>query len=194
MLELTAMDAQVRRVLGRDNHMRRLMKRMGPAPIGKRPLFEALTRAIVSQMLSVHAAKAILGRIEQRVGLDPGRLSRVRRSTLWRLGLSKTKTDCLRTVARLFVRGELDELPRLADDEVGERLKEIKGIGPWTAQMVMIFALGRPDIWPVADAGIQRAAYELYAVPRDRLEQLGDRFRPVRSHAAWYLWRSLDEY
>ena len=191
MLELPAMDG-VARVLGRDKHMRRLMKRIGPAPVGKRPLFEALARAVVSQMVSVHAARAILGRIEQRVGLDPARLARVRRSTLWKLGLSKAKTDCLRTVAQYMVRGELDELPLLADDEVSARLVAIKGIGPWTAQMVMIFALGRPDIWPVGDVGIQRAAANVYAVSTDELAELGDRFKPFRSYAAWYLWRSLD--
>jgi DNA-3-methyladenine glycosylase II len=91
-----------------------------------------------------------------------------------------------------MVRGELDELPRLSNDEVHARLIAIKGIGPWTAQMVMIFALGRPDIWPLGDAGIQRAAAAVYAVGSDELEALGDRFKPFRSYAAWYLWRSLD--
>ncbi len=172
--------------------MRRLMRSIAPAPIGKRPLFEALARAVVSQMVSVHAARAILGRIEERVGLDPDRLARVRRRTLWNLGLSKAKTDCLRTVAQQMVRGELDGLPHLSDDEVNARLVDIKGIGPWTAQMVMIFALGRPDIWPVGDAGIQRAAANVYAVSPDELEAFGDRFKPFRSYAAWYLWRSLD--
>jgi DNA-3-methyladenine glycosylase II len=68
----------------------------------------------------------------------------------------------------------------------------VRGIGPWTVQMVELFALGRSDVWPVADAGIQRAALALYGVGRDGLDALGERFRPYRSHAAWYLWRSLD--
>ena len=187
------MAPSVKTVLGRDKHMRRLMKEIGAAPIGERPLFDALVRAIVSQMMSVHAAKAILGRIEQRVGLDPERLSRVRRTTLRKLGLSYAKSDCLRTVAKNLVRGEFDDLPQLSNEEVYDRLTAIKGIGRWTAQMVMIFSLGRPDIWPVADVGIQRAAYNLYVVDRDRLEEFGDRFRPFRSYAAWYLWRSLDQ-
>ena len=187
------MAPSVKTVLGRDKHMRRLMKAIGSAPIGERPLFEALVRAIVSQMMSVHAARAILGRIEQRVGLDPERLSRVRRTTLRKLGLSNAKSDCMRTVAKNLVRGEFDDLPQLSDEEVYDRLTAIKGIGRWTAQMVMIFSLGRPDIWPVADVGIQRAAYNLYVVDRDLLEEFGDRFRPFRSYAAWYLWRSLDQ-
>ncbi len=173
--------------------MARLVRRHGPAPIGSRPLFVALVRAIVSQQLSTHAAAAILGRLEQRVGMDPARLSRVRPATLRKLGLSDTKTACVRDVARRLVRGELDDLARLSDDDVTRRLVEIRGIGPWTAHMVMIFSLGRPDIWPVGDVGIQRAARNLYGVDLDGLEELGERFRPYRSHAAWYFWRSLHE-
>ncbi len=187
------MAPSVKTVLGRDKHMRRLMKELGAAPIGERPLFDALARAIISQMMSVHAARAIRERLEGRVGLDPERLSRVRRTTLRKLGLSYAKSDCLRTVAKHLMRGEFDDLGQRSDDEVYDRLTAIKGIGRWTAQMVMIFSLGRPDIWPVADVGIQRAAYNLYAVDRDRLEEFGDRFKPFRSYAAWYLWRSLDQ-
>jgi DNA-3-methyladenine glycosylase II len=186
------MHAQVRRVLGRDRHMRRLMKALGPAPVGQRDLFDALTRAVVSQMLSADAARAIMGRLQHRVGLEPARLARVQRRTLWKLGLSKAKADCVRTVARRFVAGDLETLPRCSDEEVYERLTAIKGIGRWTAEMVMIFSLGRPDVWPVADAGIQRAVAKLYGVEREGLETFGDRFRPVRSYACWYLWRSLD--
>ena len=186
------MAPSVKTVLGRDKHMRRLMKQLGTAPIGERPLFDALARAIISQMMSVHAARAIRERLEARVGLDPERLSRVRRTTLRGVGLSNTKSDCMRAVAKLVVRGAFDDLGQVSDDEVYERLTEIKGIGRWTAQMVMIFSLGRPDIWPVGDVGIQRAVKELYAVPIEELEEFGDRFKPFRSYAAWYLWRALD--
>ena len=172
--------------------MARLVRKHGPAPVGTRPLFVALIRAIISQQLSTHAAAAILGRLEQRVGMDPAKLSRVRRTTLRKLGLSATKTACVRDIAKRMVRGELDDLSELSDEDVSNRLVEIKGIGPWTAHMVMIFSLGRPDIWPVGDVGIQRAARNLYSVELEGLEELGERFRPYRSHAAWYLWRSLD--
>jgi DNA-3-methyladenine glycosylase II len=111
---------------------------------------------------------------------------------LRRLGLSQTKAGTLREVARLADVGAFDDLDSLSDDDVSGRLTAIKGIGPWTAHMVLMFALGRPDVWPVGDVGIQRAARELYdADGRDALENLGERFRPYRSHAAWYLWRSL---
>ncbi|HSE66406.1 MAG TPA: hypothetical protein VLB12_05450, partial [Gemmatimonadales bacterium] len=80
------------------------------------------------------------------------------------------------------------------DAEVVERLTSVKGIGAWTAEMFLIFSLNRPDVWPVGDGGIQRAALNLYRIRSPRsLQKLGERFRPVRTHAAWYLWRSLDE-
>ena len=111
---------------------------------------------------------------------------------LRRHGLSQAKAGTLREVAKLADIGAFDDLDSLSDDDVRERLTAIKGIGPWTAHMVMMFALGRPDVWPVGDVGIQRAARQLYnADGRDALEILGERFRPYRSHAAWYLWRSL---
>jgi DNA-3-methyladenine glycosylase II len=150
-------------------------------------------RAIVSQQLSTHAAQSILQRIESRYGLDARKLSRARVRTLRSLGLSETKAHTLRRVAKMSAAGELDDLDAMSDDAVAERLTAIKGIGPWTCHMVMIFSLGRPDVWPVGDAGIQRAARTLYkATDAAKLERLGERFRPFRSHAAWYLWRSLE--
>ena len=163
-----------KKVLSQDKRMARLIEKHGAAPIGGRPLFLTFARAIVSQMLSVQAAKTILDGIERRVGLDPVKLSRVRPTTLRGLGLSQAKSACMKEVARLTVKGAFDDLPDLSDDEVRERLLAIKGIGPWTAQIVLLFALGRPDIWPVGDVGIQRAAYNLYKVDGDRLEKLGE--------------------
>ena len=186
------MAPSVKTVLGRDKHMRRLMKKIGAAPIGERPLFDALVRAIISQMMSVHAARAIGKRLEARVGLDPERLSRVRRTTLRNLGLSNAKSDCMRTVAKLVARGEFDDLPRLSDDEVYERLTEIKGIGRWTAQMVMIFSLGRPDIWPTGDLALAKAVQTVKALPRlpvvEDLTRIARAWAPYRAVAARILW------
>lgn len=89
--------------------------------------------------------------------------------------------------------GGFESLEDLSEHDVSERLTAIHGVGPWTAHMVMIFGLGFPDIWPVGDAGIQRAARLLYRVrSHNGLVRLGNRFRPARSYAAWYLWRALD--
>ena len=185
------MNTHASKVLNRDKTMARLVKQHGPVPERKRPVFLALVRAVVSQMLSGSAAASILGRIEKRVGFDPGKLSRVRVSTLRGLGLSNSKAECIRRLAKLARQGEFDDLAGLSDDEILQQLIAIKGIGPWTAQMVLLGALGRPDVWPVGDGGVQRAARNLYGVELDGLEKLGERFRPYRSHASWYFWRSL---
>ena len=186
------MASAVARVLGRDPEMAALVRRHGPAPIGGRPLLLALVRAVAAQQLSTSAAATILGRVEGRIGLEPGALAAARSDRLRRCGLSAAKARTVREVARRALAGELDALPALGDEEVRERLLAIRGVGPWTVQMVMIFALGRPDVWPTGDAGVQRAALRVYGAPREALEALGERFRPWRSHAAWYLWRSLE--
>jgi len=185
------MNAHVSKVLNRDKTMARLVKQHGPAPERTRAVFLALVQAVVSQQLSGAAASTILGRIEQRVGLSPAKLSRVRPTTLHGRGLSKAKSECLRHIAKLALKREFDGLAPLSDDEVFERLTAIKGVGPWTAKVVMLGALARPDVWPVGDAGLRRATRNLYGVESAGLEELGERFRPYRSHAFWYFWRSL---
>jgi DNA-3-methyladenine glycosylase II len=175
-----------------DPTMAALVRRLGPAPVGGRPLFAALVRALVAQQISAAAARSVYARLEEGVGVAPAPIAAARIDRLRRCGLSGAKARALRGAARSALRGELDALPALPDDAVRERLLELRGVGPWTAQMVMIFGLGRPDVWPVGDAGIQRAALDLYGVGPDGLGALGERFRPWRSHAAWYLWRSLD--
>jgi DNA-3-methyladenine glycosylase II len=186
------MASAVARALSRDPEMAALLRRHGPAPIGDRPLFLALVRAVAAQQLSAKAASTILGRVEARIGLEPRALAGARSDRLRRCGLSAAKARTLRELARRALAGELDALQGLGDEDVRERLLAIRGVGPWTVQMVMIFALGRPDVWPTGDAGIQRAALRVYGVSREELEALGERFRPWRSHAAWHLWRALD--
>jgi DNA-3-methyladenine glycosylase II len=186
------MASAVARILSRDPEMKALLRRHGPAPIGQRPLFVALARAVAAQQVSAGAATAIFGRVETRIGIDPAALAAVRSDRLRRCGLSAAKARTIRDLARRSLAGELDALHALGDEDVQERLLAIRGIGPWTVQMVMIFALGRADVWPTGDAGIQRAALQLYGAKREALDALGERFRPWRSHAAWYLWRSLE--
>ena len=164
----------------------------GPAPLGTRSVFHALARAIVSQQLSTHAARAILERLESQYARDPSRYRRARTPTLRRLGLSRTKAGTLREVAKLADIGAFDDLDSLSDDDVRDRLTAIKGIGPWTAHMVMMFALGRPDVWPVGDLALARAAQRvkrLRKLPTDeRLERISRRWRPWRAVAARVLW------
>ncbi|MFQ5550127.1 MAG: DNA-3-methyladenine glycosylase family protein, partial [Gemmatimonadales bacterium] len=110
-----------------------------------------------------------------------------------RVGLSEAKAIAIKRVAHAKIDGLFDRLKGKTDEQIRELLVAIKGIGPWTVDMVLMFGLARRDVWPIGDGGIQRAAREQYAVaPGPELDELGDRFRPYRSYAAWYLWRSLE--
>ena len=92
---------------------------------------------------------------------------------------------------RAIEEGLLDGLDRLEDEAVVERLTRVRGVGLWTAEMFLMFGLGRPDVWPVRDLGLRRAAARLFGVAPEALPAFGEAFRPYRSHLAWYLWRSL---
>jgi len=171
-----------------------LCQRHGPVRLSQQPAFESLADAIISQQISGRAAEAIMNRLRDRLPVEPEPLAKANVRTLRAAGLSRAKTVYLRELARFATAGGLDGIESLPDAEVVERLTSVKGIGAWTAEMFLIFSLNRPDVWPVGDGGIQRAALNLYRIRSPRsLQKLGERFRPVRTHAAWYLWRSLDE-
>jgi DNA-3-methyladenine glycosylase II len=171
--------------------------RGGPA----RDHYGALVRAIVSQQLATAAARSILTRLNDRYGGrtpvpaqvladDPQAL---RAAT----GLSRSKVAFLRDLAERVENGSLvlEELDRLPDDQVAERLIEVKGIGQWTVDMFLIFHLGRADVLAVGDLGLRRAAmteYSLRKLPSERrFRELARPWRPWRSVACWYLWTSL---
>mgnify|MGYP003433067242 CR=1 FL=1 len=106
-------------------------------------------------------------------------------------GLSRAKALALKDLAAKAEEGLLDGLDRLEDEAVVERLTRVRGVGLWTAEMFLMFGLGRPDVWPVRDLGLRRAAARLFGVAPAALPAFGEAFRPYRSHLAWYLWRSL---
>jgi DNA-3-methyladenine glycosylase II len=170
---------------------------------GRRPgdAYGALLRSIVGQQLSTKAARSIYERLTALFGdraPTPRELLEVEPDELRGAGLSNAKVAYLRDLAEHVEDGELD-LERLAElpaDEVAAQLTAIKGLGPWTVDMFLIFHLGRADILPVGDLGIRRAvqiAYELdeLASPSE-LERIAEPWRPWRSLACLYLWRSLD--
>jgi DNA-3-methyladenine glycosylase II len=175
----------------------------GPLPDQprRRPeVYSALLRAIVGQQLSVRSAEAIHGRLLERFGgaPTPGALladdaDELRTST----GLSRAKTAALRSLAEHVLAGELElsHLERLSDEQVIAALTTVKGIGTWTAHLFLMFTLGRPDVLAVGDQGIKNAvkrAYGLNAVPKpDALTLLAEPWRPYRTRACLYLWRSL---
>ena len=171
--------------------------RGGPAP----DHYGALVRAIVGQQLSTSAARSIYGRLTSRFGGTTPSPSELLADDPEELraasGLSRGKVNFLRDLAeRVETRSlVLEELDRLPDGEVAARLIEVKGVGQWTVDMFLIFHLGRPDVLPVGDLGIRRAAmleYRLRKLPESkRLTALGRPWRPWRSVASWYLWASL---
>jgi len=167
--------------------------------------FTTLARAIVGQQISVKAAQSIWDRMVAATGgggnpvaLDPARVGRARMPTLRRVGLSERKALYVRDLARHFVSGTLDpaQWPALADEDLIERLSEVKGIGRWTAEMFLIFHELRPDVLPVDDIGLQKAVALHYhdgeRMAPAALRAFGARWSPYRSVATWYLWRSLD--
>jgi DNA-3-methyladenine glycosylase II len=173
--------------------MQSLQARFGQIQLREKPAYEVLSRSIIAQQISTKAANTIRSRLHQKLGEDPSCIASASLATLRSLGLTESKAVCLRQVADLTVAGEFASLKMLEDTEVRDQLLRIRGVGPWTVDMFLIFGLARPNIWPLTDAGLRAAAKKLYGmVDRSSIHDLGDRFRPFRSIAAIYLWKSLD--
>jgi DNA-3-methyladenine glycosylase II len=162
--------------------------------------YGALVRSIVGQQLSVHAASAIYGRLTARFEDRPPTPQEViddDPQELRSVGLSRAKVEFLRSLAEHVLDGrlELESFGALGDDEVIEELVAVKGLGVWTAHMFLMFHLDRPDVLPVGDLGIRRAmerAYGLDALPAPAaMEEIAEPWRPQRTLACRYLWRSL---
>jgi DNA-3-methyladenine glycosylase II len=163
--------------------------------------YGALVRAIAGQQLSVLAARAIYGRLTDRFGGRPPTPAEILADEPEKLraaaGLSRAKVSYLRSLAEHVVSGELEleRLDELKDEDVIAELIAVKGLGMWSAQMFLMFHLERPDVLPVGDLGIRRAierAYSLDGLPdADAMEKIAEPWRPHRTLACRYLWRSL---
>ena len=192
--------------LGRaDPNMGKLIRRIGRFRLEKGRAgghLAALIRSIVYQQLSGKAAATIHGRFEARFPAgsfpDPAPILAQSDETLRACGLSRQKIAALRDLCSRVVSGTLplDELDALDDEAVLALLTEVRGIGKWSAEMFLMFHLGRLDVWPSGDLGIQKGLIKLYALRRRpnraKLEKLGEPFRPYRTVASWYLWRLVD--
>jgi 3-methyladenine DNA glycosylase/8-oxoguanine DNA glycosylase len=170
-----------------------------PRPPDQDP-FNSLVRAIVSQQLAGHAARAIHGRFAALYDGHPTPEGVLQTSNeqLRAVGLSGAKAASIADLAVKSIDGTvpLDHLSELDDAEVARRLSAVRGIGRWTAEMFMMFQLRRPDIWPVDDYGVRKgyaAIHRLDAPPTPKvLEGRGEIYRPYRSTAAWYCWRAAE--
>ena len=185
----------------RDPIMAQAIERVGPCTLIPNPqLFETLVDAIISQQISVKAADAIMGRLrtalhaEPHGTISPEALLSLEEDTLRAVGLSPQKMRYIRDLTERVTSGqlELERLSELDDEAVITELVKVKGIGRWTAEMMLIFSLGRPDVLPVDDLGFVegvREAYSLEARPTSKeMRERGEVWRPYRTFATWYMW------
>ncbi len=189
-----------------DEAMAALMDRVGGFHLQPRPmqtLFEAMLRSIIYQQLHGKAAESIHRRVVAELmpqgGITPEALIKVPDAALRRAGLSANKLLAVRALGQKTIEGvvpPLKEAHQLTDEELLVRLTEVRGIGPWTVHMLLIFYLGRPDVLPTGDYAIRQAFKKLYKKRKDPTPEAmirhARRWQPYRSVASWYLWRSLD--
>ncbi len=178
-----------------------VVKRAGKLPeyYRQKTHFETISRIIVGQQLSFKAADAIWRRLKSRFHRwTPEVLDKASVTGLKRAGLSTPKAAFICELSRRVVAGDLSlrGLGQLQESEVLDRLGTIKGFGPWSAEMFLIFALEYPDVFSCGDAGLRRAITALYSIPdkeyKERAEEIAERWRPFRSYACRYLWLWLD--
>jgi DNA-3-methyladenine glycosylase II len=195
-----------RHVMRADPILGAIVKRHGACGLAERstePRLRALARALVSQQLSVKAAATIFSRFLALFPDNgfpaPGDLLAVPLEQLREVGLSRQKASYLRDLCARTAAGTLplDRLDDMSDEQVMETLTAVKGIGRWTAEMILIFQLGRPDILPLDDVGLLRSIQRTYGLRRRpsaaQVLRMGEPWRPYRSIASWYLWAALDQ-
>lgn len=181
-----------------------MIKRVGPCRLhaaASRDPFETLCLSIASQQLSTKAAATIFSRfcdLFPNRKPTPERVMTIGDDRIRAAGFSRPKVAFIKDLAAHVVDGRLDlqALRKQSDDDVVQQLVAVKGIGRWTAEIFLMFRLGRPDVLPADDLGLMNAVQRAYRLRRrpdaKRLRQMGEAWRPYRSIACWYLWQSLD--
>jgi DNA-3-methyladenine glycosylase II len=165
--------------------------------------FDALAESIAYQQLSGKAAATIWGRVRglypKSKWLDPKRVLSTSDEALRAAGLSRNKVAALKDLAAKTIDGTVPvgrALIRMSDNEIIARLTAVRGIGRWTVEMLLLFDLGRPDVWPVDDYGVRKGFAKTFGKRKlptpKQLMEVGEKWRPYRSVAAWYFWRALD--
>ncbi len=199
-------DLALRELSAQDPVLRKLIKRVGPFQLKLKPInspFHALAESIVYQQLNGKAAATIFGRVQELFGspkfLCPHEISAMPDESLRGAGLSRSKLASIKDLADKAIEGIVPsaaQLKKMDDDEIIECLTAIRGIGSWTVEMMLIFRLGRQDILPINDYGVRKGFATTYGyanlpTPKE-LHAHGERWRPYRTVASWYLWRALD--
>ena len=189
-----------------DPTLAELIAKTGPFPMDQDPLqspYEALLEAIAYQSISGKAAATIYGRIKALSGNgrapSPGQILKLRKSVLRKAGLSGAKVLAMKDLAKKTIDGvvpTLEQAEKISDEELVDRLVSVRGIGAWTVEMFLIFRLGRPDVLPIHDLGVKKGwsvAYGKKQMPRPQeLLAFGERWRPYRTVASWYMWRAFE--
>lgn len=196
----------VNHLLRADQTLARVIRKVGPCrltPANHRSPFQALVQAVAHQQLNGTAAGTILRRVRalypHRRFPKPEDLLATPDERLRGAGLSRAKTASVKDIAAKTIAGVVPTsraIKKMSDAEILERLTSLRGVGPWTVEMLLMFTLGRPDVLPVTDYGVRcgfARVYGLAELPSPKeLHEHGERWRPYRSVAAWYLWRSLE--
>lgn len=199
-LILKKRNVAVKKLIGSDAQMAGLVKLIGEFSINLRSdYFTALCRAIVGQQLSMKAAETIWHRTVELCGhMAPEVVLKLTDDELRGAGLSRAKVVYIKDLSSRVLSGELnlDGIEGMFDDEVIAALTDVKGIGRWTAEMFLIFTLGRPDVWPVDDLGVRRAVQWVYGLAelpnKAEMTAYGLRWQPHRTAAALYLWEAIN--
>jgi len=199
-------EAAVQHLLRADKVLARVIKKIGPCPIAPRrgvTPYQALVKSVTYQQLNGNAAETIFRRM---LALFPGmkfpapeHIAATPDERLRGAGLSRAKTAAIKDIATKAIEGVVPTrraVAKMSDAEIVERLTAIRGVGPWTVEMLLMFTLGRPDVLPATDYGVRCGFALVYGLkdlpsPKDILAH-GERWRPYRSVASWYFWRALD--
>ena len=199
-------DAAVAHLYERDPKLGELIERVGAFRMRLDRVatpFEALSESIIYQQITGRAAETIAGRFRDRLGEGrippPERVLEAPDTLLREVGLSRGKVSALRDLAAKSLDGTLPAMARLRameDEQIVERLMVVRGIGRWTAEMFLMFRLGRPDVLPIHDYGVRKGfklAFRRREMPKpESVARRGERWRPYRTVASWYLWRALE--
>ena len=189
--------------LKRDPNLARIIEYIGDYQIKKRNNhFAVLVESIISQQLASAAAEAIFTRFKKLYPKFPttGQILGTKDTKLRSVGLSGMKMEYLKDLSQKIENGKLKmkSLSKMTDDEIIEHLTQVKGIGRWTAEMFLIFSLGRLDVLPTGDLGLRKGvqmAFSMSELPKPKeVEKIGVRWKPYRSIATWYLWKSLQKF
>lgn len=189
-----------------DQSLARVIKKVGPCPLAPRPgvpPFQALVKSVAYQQLNGNAAETIFRRFlalfPETKFPAPDRIVAAPEERLRSAGLSRAKTAAIKDIAAKTLDGIVPTrraIAKMSDAEIIERLTVIRGVGPWTVEMLLMFTLGRPDVLPATDYGVRSGFARVYGLkelpaPKELLAH-GERWRPHRSVASWYLWRALE--